>query len=758
MCIRKRTPAWLVAFAFILVGHGFVLGQISSDKARLERLTALGRLWTTIEYFHPYLAYRHDIDWDAALVAAIPKVKAAVTAVEYATAVHSMLAVLGDPATRVIEKPPPIGSSRLHQPQHATYRVTMDHIGIWVMGDHSNRPDLALLEENLKKAASDFPRLRGIVFDLRSQTPSTVFTRALTFLLSNSDVARKLSSKSYVTPAERSRMPGAFQMSDAHRVEPAEGARDIPVVFVINEHSDLPLEMFALQAAGNAKIVAEGHVTDESVTTTSDVSLADGVIARIRVGELVFEEGVRPFQADVLAVPDSNANDRDKALTAAESLIRDFDRTLPPRPYMPGLGASRVQKSYSESSFPAVEYRLMAAFRLWGAVNYQFPYRALMTADWDEVLQKAVLDVENADDARAYHLAIAEMAAHIGDSHGVIQSSVLGEYFGTAAPPVRVRLIEGLPVITGFRDEQAARQAGVEIGDVILRVDDEPVNDRMARYAKFVAASTPQALTRDVLDRRSTVASTGGILFGAPHSKMTLAVRGRTGQHKTVTLPRRLEWAGVLEQRSGDILKLLPGGIGYADLDRFTSSMIDEMFEKFSGTKAIVFDMRGYPRGISQADLASRLTDRPSVRVALFERMIPALADNRASITARSTTQIGTQTFRGSGSQPYRGRTVMLMDERTQSAAEHLGLFLKAANGTIFVGTHTAGANGNAGPMALPGGLRVSRSFLGVKHPDGRQLQRIGLVPDIEVRPTIKGLQSNRDEVLEAAIAYLNRP
>lgn len=45
-----------------------------------------------------------------------------------------------------------------------------------------------------------------------------------------------------------------------------------------------------------------------------------------------------------------------------------------------------------------------------------------------------------------------------------------------------------------------------------------------------------------------------------------------------------------------------------------------------------------------------------------------------------------------------------------------------------------------------------------LKHSDGRQLQRVGLVPDIEVMPTIHGIQSGRDELLDAAIDYLNRP
>ena len=46
------------------------------DSVRIERLAALGKLWGTIKYFHPYLAYK-TINWDSALVQAIPKVNAA---------------------------------------------------------------------------------------------------------------------------------------------------------------------------------------------------------------------------------------------------------------------------------------------------------------------------------------------------------------------------------------------------------------------------------------------------------------------------------------------------------------------------------------------------------------------------------------------------------------------------------------------------------------------------------------------------------
>jgi len=65
-----------------------------------QRLIATARLWVTVEYFHPYLAYR-DIDWEQALVKAIPKVRAAKDAAEYRTAISGMLDELHDPETHV---------------------------------------------------------------------------------------------------------------------------------------------------------------------------------------------------------------------------------------------------------------------------------------------------------------------------------------------------------------------------------------------------------------------------------------------------------------------------------------------------------------------------------------------------------------------------------------------------------------------------------------------------------------------------------
>lgn len=43
-------------------------------------------------------------------------------------------------------------------------------------------------------------------------------------------------------------------------------------------------------------------------------------------------------------------------------------------------------------------------------------------------------------------------------------------------------------------------------------------------------------------------------------------------------------------------------------------------------------------------------------------------------------------------------------------------------------------------------------SGIGVFYPDKTSTQGVGIVPDLVVSPTVKGIRAGRDEVLEAAL------
>ena len=198
--------------------------------------------------------------------------------------------------------------------------------------------------------------------------------------------------------------------------------------------------------------------------------------------------------------------------------------------------------------------------------------------------------------------------------------------------------------------------------------------------------------------------------------------------------------------RTGPIFRLLPGNVGYADLARLPVAMVDSMFETFRNARAIVFDDRGYPQGTAWS-IAPRLTPKETVPAAAFQRPLLMSPDS-----AEWTTYAFVQYTPKTSKWRYHGKTIVLVDERTISQAEHTVLFLEAATKTTVVGSPTMGANGDVTSVALPGGVFARFSGHDVRHADGRQLQRVGILPDVVVRPTIAGVRAGRDEVLDRAL------
>jgi C-terminal processing protease CtpA/Prc len=752
----------LVFLSYLPIGPG---QQIAGESTRIDRLVAVAKLWAAVKYFHPYLAYRDSLDWDGALVRAIPKVDAARDGAEYSAAVGSMLNELGDPATHVLNSLPPAqaNSSSLADRQ-PTFRRNADGVLVVAMTNYSDFQDFVGATQKLEALKKELPTARAVVFDLRPDAaPSDSDQGFASYAISQSGLAGALTSVPLEMPGERRRMhigyvpedgatsgdySSGFYVQGRQPIKPGSGAKDIPVIFLIGPHADLPEMALAFQASGRGAIVSEGSFNEEAAVSTQTVELPDGVRAQIRLGELVYADGTNGFEPNLTLPASGTKGGQNPALKAAIQLAGTGKFSPPTRARLAGWAAPLPDKPYADMQFPAAEYRVLAAFRVWAVINYFFPYRELMGEDWNEILRRFIPRMEGAKDALDYNLAVAEMVTHIHDSHGSVTSPVLRQYFGDASAPVRVRMIEGLPVITAFTNAAAAKAAGLEIGDVILKVDGEDASHRIAERLKYTAHSTPQA--------GLYIAGERSLVRGTRDSTATLTVRDVHDRVREVKVVRKVEYMPATQgDRTGEVFRVLPGNIGYADLDRLSVPQVDEMFEKFKDCPAIIFDDRGYPNGTAW-QIAPRLTDKADVTAAMFKRRDPMSPDfpNGELLGSQEVTTF-LQSLPRTAKWRYHGRTVMLIDERTISQAEHTGLFLEAANGTKFIGSPTQGANGDVTNLSVPGGIYVRFTGQAVMHADGRQLQRVGLQPNVEVRPTVAGIRAGKDEVLERAIEYL---
>ena len=726
----------------------------TAEEARIARLAALARVWGTVKYFHPYLAYR-DVDWDKALIETIPKVNAAKTPQDYQAALNQMLAVLNDKSTRAeIETKtnpggptPPMDAAKLVRTENGVLIIESVQIAKAIANDISMLNKLvATVNESLPKAGS-------VIFDARGTTKAAdieayhfdnFIRRALGGMLDNTVVLGATRYRMHNGYASQVAGGANFYYSGLISSSPQTIAgqsktKTPPIVFIINQNSPAIADILSgMQAAGRAVIVQEG---EPPASDTFTIDLPEGVKFRMRTVELVNPDGSLELQPDISVAKGTSEDTAFKeALRAAQEkrVAPKQNRVATP----PAGQIAQKDNPYPDMVFPNNEYRLLALFRYWNVVNYFFPYKHLIGDTWETVLPRYIPKFEANKDAADYQLTVRELVTEMHDSHGGVRNAnALSEKFGTHLPPVLMGYVENKSVVTRVLDEKLP----VKVGDVVLAVDGEPVEKKREYLARYTAASTPQWLMRSV---------NGRLLLGAKDSVVKLKLEG--GRDVELTRSESImdpKWFQLLK-RSTPVMQVLPSGVGYVDLDRLQAGDVDKMFDTIKATPAVIFDMRGYPNGTAWS-IAPRLTEKKNVVAALFSRPILEATSLTDSELANSASYSFAQKIPERQGDVYKGKVVVLINEDAISQAEHTCMFFEAATDVTFIGTPTAGANGDVTLMVLPGNLTISFSGHDVRHADGRQLQRVGIQPTIRVERTIRGLVDGRDEILDAAINFL---
>ncbi|WP_240609337.1 S41 family peptidase [Flavipsychrobacter stenotrophus] len=165
-----------------------------------------------------------------------------------------------------------------------------------------------------------------------------------------------------------------------------------------------------------------------------------------------------------------------------------------------------------------------------------------------------------------------------------------------------------------------------------------------------------------------------------------------------------------------------------------------------ANTKGLILDMRCYPKTYMPYIFGRWLKGGKSA-FCLHTNMV---------VDMPGMCLFGTKGINGTDTgSHYKGKLVILVNERSQSASEYASIALASTPGAIVVGDTTAGADGDISIINLPGGGSTMISGIGVLYPDGRETQRVGVKIDKVVRPTLEGIRVRKDEQLEAAIRII---
>jgi len=376
------------------------------------------------------------------------------------------------------------------------------------------------------------------------------------------------------------------------------------------------------------------------------------------------------------------------------------------------------------------EKRLLALFRFWNMINIFYPYKNLIDNPWDSVLFNFIPKIASADDSLTYVLTMREMTAQINDSHGAFSSPLYNSWRGLYYPPFLVRYIEDEMVII----KVIPGTSTVKPGDVLTMIDGEDVHSLRESLAKYAYGSNSAALARTL----------SSIIMWGDSGNFQLQVRNGDGLQNTV-LKRNSTNLTQLNTITGPIWKdtIIESNcqIGLVDMGRLQPEQVDSMFTRLDSTDAIIFDIRNYPNGTIMNLVNHLFTDSLEIGNLLF----PDIRYPGRLYWFKQGIGTGTPT-------PYQGRIMILFDDRTQSQAEYTCMGLSKFPRSAKIGSMTSGADGGVITVYLPGNIQASFTIQGVYNMDFSKTQRIGIIPDYRVSPTIQGIRAGKDEVLSFAM------
>lgn len=330
-----------------------------------------------------------------------------------------------------------------------------------------------------------------------------------------------------------------------------------------------------------------------------------------------------------------------------------------------------------------------------------------------------------ADSERVYG-AIRGMVNSFGDQHtafidparaAVMSENISGSFEGIGATlrqdeTDRLIIVEAVP-------DRPAFEAGLRSGDVVLKVDGNPI-EGLSLYEAVA------------------------LIRGPAGSTVVLTI-DRAGEPKPLEVPvvrAKIE----IEVVQSKMLEGTPQ-IGYVRLTQFSNGASRRVAKAIQtlldqGATALIFDLRSNPGG-----LLSEAVDVSSLFVSNGTIVIEKLKDGEEKqFEADGHPHVATD-------QPL----VLLVNGGSASASEIVAGALQDLQRATLVGEQTFGKGSVQLPHSLSDGSELRVTIAEWLTPNHRQIHGQGIPPDLVVELTPEDLEQQLDPQLEAAIEYLQK-
>lgn len=268
-----------------------------------------------------------------------------------------------------------------------------------------------------------------------------------------------------------------------------------------------------------------------------------------------------------------------------------------------------------------------------------------------------------------------------------------GEFGGLG---IEVGMEDGFVKVISPIDDTPAQRAGIEPGDLIIRIDDTPVK----------GLSLGEAVK---------------LMRGKPGSKIHLTVI-RKGEDKPlkITITRAVIKVNSVKSR------MLEPGFGYVRISQFQSNTgeniinaVSELKKEYKANlKGLIIDLRNNPGGVLNAAVA--------VSDAFLENGLIVYTEGRVNDSEMKFKATPTDLIKGAP-------IVVLVNGGSASASEIVAGALQDHKRAVIMGTTTFGKGSVQTILPIPNGAALKLTTARYYTPSGRSIQAEGIIPDIKL-------------------------
>lgn len=391
---------------------------------------------------------------------------------------------------------------------------------------------------------------------------------------------------------------------------------------------------------------------------------------------------------------------------------------------------------YKDFNWSNENLRLLSLFRYWNTIEYFFPYKYQTDIDWDEVLITMIPKFLNPETEREFYLASLELIVSIDDGHATFFNDKISTYFGKYWIPAQFRIVDEGAILKGFYNDSLARVDDLMVGDIITKINGNDALTLFDEHEKYISGS-------NISKKKNSWYSS---IFNGPSDSVEIEfIRNNITASKTIK--RYLLSDMNIKSNEGEKYKLLEGNIGYVNTSVIERKDIEAIFEELKNAKAIILDVRSYPKESVYQSLSKYISSESNT---FYRAIYPDL-----NYPGKFIWKEGSKNYSSEELQ-YSGKVILLTNENSISHAEFMTMCLQAGDNVTTIGRQTSGADGNVSTISMVDGYKTRISGIGIFYPDGTETQRKGVKIDIEVNPTTQGIIAGKDEILERAIEFVN--